>query len=125
MTPETLAQAREIAASLSKAQADAMGHEERTHLEACDLNALGLVHLDVLKDRYGALIDMRSRLTPLGQAVAAVLRYNAMGYEERAKMKAAQRASFIRSMTTPCEHGVLDFEQCGDCRATARPEPQP
>lgn len=27
----------------------------------------------------------------------------------------AQRQSFIRAMTTPCEHGVLDFEQCPDC----------
>lgn len=33
----------------------------------------------------------------------------------RAEMKAAQRASFIRAMTTPCEHGVLDFETCPDC----------
>lgn len=29
----------------------------------------------------------------------------------------AQRQSFIRGMTTPCEHGVLDFEQCPECRA--------
>lgn len=28
----------------------------------------------------------------------------------------AQRQSFVRGMTTPCEHGVLDFEQCPDCR---------
>lgn len=36
--------------------------------------------------------------------------------EERQAMKRAQRDSFIRAMTTPCEHGVLDFEQCGECR---------
>lgn len=29
----------------------------------------------------------------------------------------AQRQSFVRAMTTPCEHGVLDFEQCAECRA--------
>lgn len=28
----------------------------------------------------------------------------------------AQRASFVRAFTTPCEHGVLDFETCVDCR---------
>ena len=44
--------------------------------------------------------------------------FKAMTPEARAAMIAAQRASYIRGMTTPCEHGVLDFEQCGDCRAT-------
>lgn len=28
----------------------------------------------------------------------------------------AQRQSFIRGMTTRCEHGELDFEQCPKCR---------
>jgi len=37
--------------------------------------------------------------------------------EERAKMFEEQKASFVRAMTTPCEHGVLDFETCPDCRA--------
>ena len=27
-----------------------------------------------------------------------------------------QRESFVRAMTTPCEHGELDFEQCPRCR---------
>ena len=44
--------------------------------------------------------------------------------EERRRVIAAQRASYIRGMTTPCEHGVLAFEQCGDCRAT-NPKGQP
>jgi hypothetical protein len=39
--------------------------------------------------------------------------------EERAKLEAdereAQRRSWVRAMQ-PCEHGVLDFEQCSDCR---------
>lgn len=30
--------------------------------------------------------------------------------------KQAQRDSFVRGMTTPCEHGALDFEQCAECR---------
>lgn len=40
--------------------------------------------------------------------------------EQRAAMKNAQRASFVRAMTTPCEHGELDFEQCGECRGGDR-----
>ena len=31
----------------------------------------------------------------------------------------AQRQSWVRGMTTPCEHGVVDFEQCPKCRAAA------
>lgn len=36
--------------------------------------------------------------------------------EEREKMFNEQRKSWVRGMTTGCEHGVLDFEQCPDCR---------
>lgn len=49
-------------------------------------------------------------------AKAAVDRFNALPAEERHRLRQLQRESFIRGMTTPCEHGVLDFEQCGDCR---------
>lgn len=28
----------------------------------------------------------------------------------------AQRESWVRGMTTPCEHGRLDYEQCPECR---------
>lgn len=28
----------------------------------------------------------------------------------------AQRQSFVRGMMARCEHGELDFEQCGQCR---------
>jgi len=28
----------------------------------------------------------------------------------------AQSQSWVRGMTTPCEHGELDFEQCPQCR---------
>lgn len=27
-----------------------------------------------------------------------------------------QRKSWVRGMTARCEHGVIDFEQCPDCR---------
>lgn len=37
--------------------------------------------------------------------------------EQLKEMWDRQRASYVRGMTTPCEHGVLDFEQCDDCRA--------
>lgn len=43
----------------------------------------------------------------------------AMPPEERAELERreqeAQRESWIRAMA-PCEHGVLDFEDCADCR---------
>jgi hypothetical protein len=55
----------------------------------------------------------------LRRSVEAV---KAMSPEERAAMHEAQRQSWVRAFTTPCEHGELDFEQCGDCRAkTALP----
>jgi hypothetical protein len=41
----------------------------------------------------------------------------AMSEEERQAMWQAQRESFVRGMTTPCEHGALDFEQCQQCRS--------
>ena len=53
-------------------------------------------------------------------AELAMARFNALSPEDQAAHRAKQRASFIRGMTTPCEHGVLDFEQCGDCRQRAR-----
>lgn len=45
--------------------------------------------------------------------------YAAMTPEQRAEMWRKQRESFIRGMTTPCEHGELDFEQCAQCRREA------
>lgn len=48
----------------------------------------------------------------------------AMPPDERAKLEReeyqAQRESWVRGMSTPCEHGMLDFEQCGDCAVSAR-----
>lgn len=29
----------------------------------------------------------------------------------------AQRQSWVRGMTARCEHGVVDFEQCSECRS--------
>lgn len=48
---------------------------------------------------------------------SAVEAFKTLPPAERHRVIAAQRRSFIRGMTTPCEHGVLDFEQCGDCRS--------
>jgi hypothetical protein len=36
--------------------------------------------------------------------------------DERKAMLTAQRESYVRAMTTPCPHGIMDFEDCGDCR---------
>lgn len=46
----------------------------------------------------------------------AKARRAAMTDEERAVEDAAQRDSFVRGLTTPCEHGMMDFEQCAACR---------
>lgn len=32
----------------------------------------------------------------------------------------AQKASWVRGTSTPCEHGVLNFEECPECRKAAR-----
>lgn len=52
-------------------------------------------------------------------ADAAHARVAAMSPEDQAAHWDAQRKSFVRAMTTPCEHGVLDFETCPHCRAAA------
>jgi len=39
-----------------------------------------------------------------------------MSPEDQRKMYEEQKQSFVRAFTTPCEHGVLDFEQCPKCR---------
>lgn len=41
---------------------------------------------------------------------------------EHDEMRARQRESFARGMATPCEHGMLDFEQCAECRAANEPK---
>lgn len=58
-------------------------------------------------------------LTPdLAEALRqAIARVTTMTDCQIVAMMRAQRESFIRCMTTPCEHGKLDFEQCGACRA--------
>ncbi len=50
---------------------------------------------------------------------AAKKRVDAMTPVEREEMWRKQRESFVRAMTTPCEHGELDFEQCEKCRQAA------
>ena len=50
----------------------------------------------------------------------AKARVEQMTDEERQRMFQEQRESFVRGMMARCEHGVLDFEQCGECRAKYR-----
>ena len=45
----------------------------------------------------------------------AQAKFKALSPEEQKNHREAQRESFVRGVTTPCEHGVLDFEQCGEC----------
>lgn len=45
-------------------------------------------------------------------------RVAAMTPEEYAAMIEAQAASYARSLLA-CEHGIVDFEQCDDCRSQA------
>jgi hypothetical protein len=49
----------------------------------------------------------------LEEAVAFV---KAMSPEDHAAMIEAQRQSWVRGMA-PCEHGVADWEDCGECRS--------
>ena len=57
-------------------------------------------------------------MNELERAIAkAKARMEAMTPEETKAMWEAQRESWVRGMTTPCEHGELDFEQCSECRA--------
>jgi hypothetical protein len=53
--------------------------------------------------------------------VMAKAKVAAMSPAEREAMLAEQRRSFVRAMA-PCEHGVLDWETCPDCRAAAKKE---
>lgn len=46
----------------------------------------------------------------------AIARFNALSPERQAEHRRLQRESLVRGLTTPCEHGVLDFEQCVACR---------
>lgn len=51
-------------------------------------------------------------------AERAMERFNALPPDEQEAHRQAQRESWVRGME-PCEHGVLDFEQCSDCRSLA------
>lgn len=56
------------------------------------------------------------------QSVEAVKR---MTPQEREAMLEAQRQSWVRAFTSKCEHGLLDWEQCPECRSSARLAPEP
>ena len=43
-------------------------------------------------------------------------RVDRMTPEQREAMFVEQRKSWARGMTARCEHGLVDFEQCPDCR---------
>lgn len=43
-------------------------------------------------------------------------RYDALSPDEKREHDEAQRQSWVRGMTTRCEHGEVDFEQCPKCR---------
>jgi hypothetical protein len=59
-------------------------------------------------------------MSDIHDAIAqAKARYEAMSHDEQAAMWKAQRESWVRAFTTPCEHGELDFEQCQQCRSAA------
>lgn len=71
----------------------------------------------------GPVIRRKERMTEKDLkelADAARARVEAMSPEDQAAHWEAQRSSFVRGMTTRCEHGELDFEQCPQCRAVAR-----
>ena len=50
---------------------------------------------------------------------ASRVKIAAMSPAEYAAMIEAQRQSFARAMA-PCEHGIVDWETCPDCRAAIR-----
>lgn len=50
----------------------------------------------------------------------ARISYARMSPEQKTAHDKAQRESFIRAMTARCEHGRLDFEQCGECRGATK-----
>lgn len=45
-------------------------------------------------------------------------RYETMSPDEQQAMWKAQRESWVRAFTTPCEHGDLDWESCPHCRTS-------
>lgn len=51
-----------------------------------------------------------------GLVEKAVADYKALSPEQKTAHDKAQQDNFVRGITTPCEHGVLDFETCPECR---------
>lgn len=45
----------------------------------------------------------------------AQARFDALTPDKQRAHREAQAASYARSLA-PCEHGVVDFEQCPECR---------
>ena len=62
---------------------------------------------------------MLSKPTPKRPDLDALLRKAAARGPMTEAEIAAQKASWVRGMTGGCEHGVVDFEQCPQCRGWA------
>lgn len=65
--------------------------------------------MPTLADQYFELMQL---------IAGAQSRRDAMTPEQKAEHDRLQRESLARGMA-PCEHGVLDFETCPDCRRRA------
>jgi hypothetical protein len=69
----------------------------------------------MIKLETGDFVTSPELLTRIDEAMRRV---EAMAPEEKREMYRKQRESWVRAFQ-PCEHGIYDFEQCGDCRGDA------
>jgi hypothetical protein len=93
--------------------------QERFVVEATGEQYAGMLHIF-----NGG--QLRAVSTPAADTLTNLLanakaRLAAMTEEESKAMWQAQKQSMVRAMTTGCEHGVLDFEDCPQCRNPAPP----
>ncbi len=73
---------------------------------------------EMSSEEYRIIEDKANDLKKLADKAKA--RVDAMSPEEQQRHWDAQKQSFVRGMTTPCEHGMLDFEDCEQCRNLVR-----
>lgn len=88
------------------------GDKRRNLVKAAALLLAEIERLDRIDN--GTSITLQAIIDKTAAHVAA------MSPKEREAMLAAQRESFVRGMSTPWEHGQLDFETCPACRAAAK-----
>jgi hypothetical protein len=81
------------------------------------LTPLRIVHAQQYREQCRTWSPEGRKISPdiASALVVANRRVVEMSDDEIADMFDAQRDSFVRAMSTPCEHGELDFEQCPDC----------